>query len=207
MKIKLIIILCLSSMILTACGAKDDQTSAAQIIATPIIKPTETPTPIPPTPMPEPTPTIAPTVAPTATPVPTATPTPEPTPEPTEAPRPKKVVKEEPDEDYSDWILFETDIYDLVRDGMLSGEVIYYEDDYYFVSPGYYDDVITPWMDAVLDLQEEFANTIPERENTLLPDAEYEFIDDPEDDYDEEALAERIKDMMENDKAVSDDDD
>lgn len=88
---------------------------------------------------------------------------------------------------------------------MLSGEVSYIEDDYYLVSPAYYNDVLEPYMDALLEMEMIGANE-DSRERTIDPNAEYEFIDDPEDDYDEEALAERIKDMIENNKASSGDD-
>lgn len=142
-------------------------------------------------------------------PTPTTVPTPTPEPTPTSTPKPTKPPRSAPEpveEDYSDWTLFQTSNFDLVREGMWDGEVIYIEEDYYMVSPRYYDDVLEPYMDALLELQEEFANTMPERENTLRPDAEYEFVDDPGDDYDEDALYERINEMIENELATSGDD-
>lgn len=122
---------------------------------------------------------------------------------PTQAP--KKEVKQESliEEDYSDWIEFRTSNFDLVREGMWSGEVVHVEDNYYIVSPRYYNDVLEPYMDALLEMKEEFADDTPKRESILSPDAEYEFIDESEDDYDEEALQERIDYMIENNLATS----
>lgn len=140
--------------------------------------------------------------APSITPVPTPLPTATPTPKSTKVPTPTS----EPDEDYSDWILFQTDMYYMVREGLLNGEVAYIEYEYYLVSPTYYDDVLEPYMDALLELQEEFAYTIPARENILDPDAEYEFIDDPRDNYDIEAVRDRINEMIESELAVLGDD-
>lgn len=140
---------------------------------------------------------ITPSITPAPTPLPTSTPAPRPTKPPTPTPK--------PEEDCSDWTLFKTNNYDLVRKGIWDGEVIYIEDDNYLVSPKYYSDVLEPYMDTLLELEKDFANAVPERENILSPDVEYEFIDDTEDNYDEEALQERIRYMIENELAVTGD--
>lgn len=105
--------------------------------------------------------------------------------------------------DFSDWISFETNYYDIMRSGIRDGDAIYYDDDIYYVSPEYYEEVLVPWMDSINDAETEGAN--PYKLQTLGPDAKYEFKDDSKDDYDKDALAERMKKIMESGKATSGD--
>ncbi|MDF2486655.1 MAG: hypothetical protein K0R46_2823 [Herbinix sp.] len=76
--------------------------------------------------------------------------------------------------DYSDWILFETDMYDLVSDGIQEGEIVYYEDDYYLVSPEYYEEVLSDEISGLDRLSGE-DTWDGERDNALSPDEEYIF--------------------------------
>lgn len=106
--------------------------------------------------------------------------------------------------DYSKWITFKTDNFDIVRDGLLTGEVVHYEDEYYLVSPAYYKKVIKPIMDQIQSSEDEYGYP-GEIGNVLDPDAEYIIIDEDEDSVkaDEEALNKRIKDLLENGGATS----
>lgn len=105
--------------------------------------------------------------------------------------------------DFSDWITFETNDYSLMRKGITDGEVIYYDDDLYYVSPEYYEEVLVPWIESVNNAEIEGAS--PYRLQTLSPDAEIEFEeeDDAKKKEEEEALAKRIKEIMESGKATS----
>lgn len=101
----------------------------------------------------------------------------EPVPEPTLSPtqKPKEEVKKEPvievEEDYSDWVEFRTDIFDIVREGMWDGEVIHVEDDNYLVSPKYYKGIIDPYLEGLKELEMIGANENP-RDTLLNPDTE-----------------------------------
>jgi hypothetical protein len=85
-------------------------------------------------------------------------------------------------EDYSEWIVVDTNMYDLVREGMLSGAIVYYEEDYYFVSPDYYADVLEPKIDAMKEdidnVNDKFINEFIPNDNILTPDAEFIIEDD-----------------------------
>lgn len=111
-------------------------------------------------------------------------------------------------EDYSDWIVVDTNMYDLVRDGMLSGAIVYYEEDYYFVSPDYYTNVLEPKIDA-LEENIVYENDISGDEYTpnthiLTPDTEFIIKDDAGDDEaDANALKKRLQEMIESEKATS----
>ncbi len=109
--------------------------------------------------------------------------------------------------DFTKWIVFETDDYDYVRDGILAGKIYYYKDDYYLVSPEYYKSVIEPLMDTISDAESEFANDygVPGDQHTLDPDTEFE-IDDESKESDAEynaRLQERINEMLKSGAASS----
>lgn len=78
--------------------------------------------------------------------------------------------------DQSDWIIFKTDDYSLMRDGVLKGTVVYSGDETYLVSPEYYKTVIEPKMKILKDAEEKYKNPYDTR--TLDPDAEYIIVDD-----------------------------
>lgn len=111
-------------------------------------------------------------------------------------------------DDYTDWIVINTNLYDLVRDGMLSGAIVYYEEDYYFVSPDYYKDALKAKIDALED-NTVYDNDISDDEyvsnnHLLTPDAEFKIEDDKDDSTETEALKKRLQDIIENEKATSD---
>lgn len=92
--------------------------------------------------------------------------------------------------DYSKWILFETDNFDFVREGMLKGEIIHFKDNYYYISPGHYNAVIEPILESMESSTNEGMYS-GERNNVLDPDAEYEIINETKSNSKEE-LAKKI---------------
>jgi hypothetical protein len=110
-------------------------------------------------------------------------------------------------DDYSNWIVVNTNMFDLVRDGMSTGAIVYYEEDYYFVSPHYYTNVLEPKIDA-LEENIVYVNDILNDEYTpskhvLTPDAKFIIEDDNKNDNTEmEALKKRLQEI-ENEKATS----
>ncbi|MBE5967488.1 MAG: Ig-like domain-containing protein [Lachnospiraceae bacterium] len=112
--------------------------------------------------------------------------------------KPKAVEIEE--EDYSDWTIFQTDDFDIVREGIKNGTVVYIEDDSYLVSPEYFNRNIEPLLDFFREAEEKYSNKI--QRNVISPDAEFVFEKEDKDNADEKAVAERIRDIIENEKAT-----
>lgn len=82
-------------------------------------------------------------------------------------------------EDYSDWALFRTDDFDFARDGMLEGEIVYYDEDYYLVSPKYFSEVIEPDLEYLKSL-ESIGGYSRRNDDILTPDGNYIIDDDAE---------------------------
>lgn len=111
-------------------------------------------------------------------------------------------------EDYSDWIVIDTNMYDLVRDGMLSGAIAYYEEDYYFVSPDYYADVLEPKIDAMKEdidnVNDKFIDEYIPSDHILTPDAEFIIEDDNAEKAEEDRdLQKRINELRQSGKSNS----
>jgi hypothetical protein len=116
-------------------------------------------------------------------------------------------------EDYSEWVLYDTDDLETLLENIVDGYVVEINDEYY-CSPEYFEMVSNAevvyendisddedYLEALQKIAEqEYINNLPTI--TLTPEMEIEFEEDPEPE-DDEALKSRIKDMMENGKATS----
>ena len=111
-------------------------------------------------------------------------------------------------EDYSNWIVVDTNMYDLMREGMLSGAIVYYEEDYYFVSPDYYTDVLEPKLDAMKEnidnVNNKFIDEYIPDDRMLTPDAEFTIEDDSAEKAKEDIeVQKRINELLRSEKATS----
>lgn len=104
--------------------------------------------------------------------------------------------------------MFGTDNYSYIRDGVKTGQVYYYGDDYYLVSPKYYKKHIEPILKSIDEAESEYANQDggPWDNFSDLDNVEYEDETKRESDADYNArLQERINEMMKTRSASSDD--
>ncbi|MDF2907492.1 MAG: hypothetical protein K0R34_2813 [Herbinix sp.] len=106
------------------------------------------------------------------------------------------------EEDYSEWVLYSTDNLELLAENIVNGYVVYMNDEYY-CSPEYVEMIENSEVVYENDIAGDGDN-VPTGGGTLTPDMEIEFEDDPELE-DDEALKSRIKDLLENNKAISGD--
>lgn len=102
--------------------------------------------------------------------------------------------------DYSKWIVFGTNNYDYVRDGILAGEIVYYYDDYYLVSPKYYEKEIEPQLKAISDAEEDYANHVydSDSDGPIYLDPEFSTGDNSDESNadDDAALQDRINRIL-----------
>lgn len=97
--------------------------------------------------------------------------------------------------DSSDWVLYETDNPKILAENILKGYVVY-KDGKYYCSPEY----LEMMENENIVYENDISEGSGKKENILTPDAEFEFKYEDEDKKkaEEQALKDRIKDLMGN---------